>query len=141
VDDASVRTRIPVADLTFDDWRRALDITLDGAFRCAGAALPALRQAGGGRSSNIIGGDALRCDPGRVHVSAAKHGLVGLPPALAEACAEDGITCNAVSPGQMKGPTGAETARRRAGVAALVAHLASPAAADVTGQVISVGPP
>ncbi|MEW2550035.1 SDR family NAD(P)-dependent oxidoreductase [Streptomyces sp. NPDC047002] len=140
VNNAAVRTRIPAAELTFDDWRRALDITLDGAFRCVRAALPALRASGRGRIVNIIGGNALRGDPDRVHVSAAKHGLVGLTLALAEACAGDGITVNAVSPGHLNAPTEAETARNRAEVAAAVAFLASPRAAGVTGEVVSVGP-
>ncbi|MFI6347887.1 SDR family NAD(P)-dependent oxidoreductase [Streptomyces sp. NPDC050560] len=140
VNNASVRTRVPVAELSFEDWRRALDITLDGAFRCVRAALPELRAAGCGRIVNVIGGNALRGDPRRVHVSAAKHGLVGLTLSLAEACAQDGVTVNAVSPGHLNGPTEAETARRRAEVAAAVAFLASPAGAGVTGQVLSVGP-
>jgi NAD(P)-dependent dehydrogenase (short-subunit alcohol dehydrogenase family) len=61
---------------------------------------------------------------------------------MASACADDGITVNAVSPGKMQpeGASGHEGERRRAMVAETVAFLASPAAFGVTGQLIEVGP-
>ncbi len=66
--------------------------------------------------------------------------LAGMTLALANACAEDGITVNAVSPGRVTPDDPAETTRRRAGVAETIAFLASPAASEVTGQIIEVGP-
>jgi 3-oxoacyl-[acyl-carrier protein] reductase len=140
VNNASLRTRIPIGEMTFDHWRHVQAVTLDGAFRCVSSALPALRASGDGRIVNIAGVNALRGDPTRVHVSAAKHGLVGLTLALADACAADGITVNAVSPGRMNADGEAESARRRDRLASTVAFLASPQAGDVTGQVIEVGP-
>ena len=68
---------------------------------CVLAALPRLRTGGGGRVVSIIGGNALRGDPGRFHVSAAKYGLIGMTKALAAACAADHVNVNAVSPSQM----------------------------------------
>ena len=62
-------------------------VTLDGAFQCVLAALPRLRASGGGRIITMIGANALHGDPGRVHVSAAKHGLIGMTKSLALACA------------------------------------------------------
>ncbi|GAA3749731.1 SDR family oxidoreductase [Streptomyces tremellae] len=76
-------------------------------------------------ATNVVSA-LLRGEADRVHVSAAKHGLVGLTLALAEACAGDGSTVNAVSPGHLNAPAEAETARDRAEVAAAVAFLASP---------------
>ncbi|GHJ41572.1 SDR family NAD(P)-dependent oxidoreductase [Streptomyces sp. TS71-3] len=141
VNNAALRERVPLAEMTFEDWRRAHTVTLDGAFRCAQAVLPALRASGGGRIVNLLGANALRGDPERVHVSAAKHGLVGLTLALANACASEGITVNAVSPARMHADTGAERARRREQVADLVAHLALPASGGISGQVIEAGGP
>jgi 3-oxoacyl-[acyl-carrier protein] reductase len=142
VNNAALRTRIPLPELTIADWQAVRSVTLDGAVHCALAALPRLRANGGGRIITMIGGNALRGDPGRVHVSAAKHGLIGLTKALAAACVDDGITVNAVSPGKMR-PEGAseqEGERRRAMVAAAVVFLASDAGSGVTGQLIEVGP-
>lgn len=140
VNNASVRGRKPVDELSFEDWRAVHAVTLDGAFRCVQAVLPMMRAAGSGRVVNMIGKNVLAGDPTRVHVSSAKHGLIGLTLALAKACADDGITVNAVSPGHMNADTEAESARRRAQVAGVVAFLASPAADDVTAQVIEVAP-
>jgi len=75
-------------------------VTLDGAMNWrAGAACPAAGR--GGSVVSIIGGNALRGDPGRFHVSAAKYGLIGMTKALAAACAPDHVNVNAVSPSHM----------------------------------------
>jgi 3-oxoacyl-[acyl-carrier protein] reductase len=140
VNNAAVRTRVPVAAMTFEDWRAVLSVTLDGAFHCVRTALPLLRAAGAGRVVNLVGANALAGDPERLHVSAAKHGLVGMTLSLASACAADGITVNAVSPGKMNPPDDTLAAARRARLAATVAFLASPDGGDITGQVVEVGP-
>jgi 3-oxoacyl-[acyl-carrier protein] reductase len=142
VNNAALRTRVPVSELTVADWQAVRSVTLDGAMHCVLEALPRLRTAGEGRIITMIGGNALRGDPDRVHVSAAKHGLIGMTKALAAACASDDITANAVSPGKMnpEGATEEEAERRRQSVADTVAYLASARAHGVTGQVIEVGP-
>ncbi|WNG86332.1 SDR family NAD(P)-dependent oxidoreductase [Mycobacterium sp. ITM-2016-00317] len=142
VNNAALRTRVPLSELMIEDWQAVRSVTLDGAMHCALTALPRLRATDSGRIVTMIGGNALRGDPGRVHVSAAKHGLVGMTKALAAACADDGITVNAVSPGKMR-PDNAneqEAERRRGMVAQTVAFLASAAAFGVTGQLIEAGP-
>jgi 3-oxoacyl-[acyl-carrier protein] reductase len=142
VNNAALRTRIEVSDLTLADWQAVRSVTRDGAMACVLAALPRMRQAGDGRIITMIGANALRGDPGRVHVSAAKHGLIGMTMALAAAVATDGITVNAVSPGKMnpEHASAAGTDRRRESVSDTVAFLASPAACGITGQLIEVGP-
>lgn len=142
VNNAALRTRIPLSELTMADWQAVRAVTLDGAMHCALAALPRLRASGDGRIITMIGGNALRGDPGRVHVSAAKHGLIGMTKAMAAGCESDSVTVNAVSPGKMnpEGAAEAEAERRRNQVADTVAFLASPAAAGITGQLIEVGP-
>ncbi len=142
VNNAGARTRVPVYDVTTADWAAVRSVTLDGAMNCVLTALPRLRTAGGAIVS-VIGGNALRGDPDRFHVSAAKYGLVGMTKALAAACSADDVTVNAVSPSNMVPEAGPdaerETRRRREAVADTVAFLVSPAACDVTGQVVDVG--
>ncbi|HEY6645647.1 MAG TPA: SDR family oxidoreductase, partial [Mycobacterium sp.] len=97
VNNASYRPRQRVQAITEDDWHQVRSVTLDGAFRCIRCALSVLIP--GGRIINILGRNALAGDPERVHLSAAKHGLLGLTLALAKALYEDGVAVNAVSPG------------------------------------------
>ncbi len=120
VNNASFRPRQRVQTITEEDWHQVRSVTLDGAFRCIRHALPALIP--GGRIVNILGRNALAGDPERVHLSAAKHGLLGLTIALAAALRDDGVAVNAVSPGvDSDGP---ELDRCRAEIASQVAHLA-----------------
>jgi NAD(P)-dependent dehydrogenase (short-subunit alcohol dehydrogenase family) len=137
VNNASYRPRQPVHAITEDDWGRVREVTLDGAFRCIRLGLPDLRP--GGRIVNILGRNALNGDPERVHLSAAKHGLLGLTLALAAALREDGVAVNAVSPGiDVDVSDGPELDRCRAEVAAQVARLAFAHAAEETGTVVRV---
>ena len=134
VNNASYRPRQRVQTITEDDWHQVRSVTLDGAFRCIRCALPALIP--GGRIVNILGRNALAGDPERVHLSAAKHGLLGLTLALAAALRDDGVAVNAVSPGvDTEGP---ELDRCRAEIASQVARLAFADAAELTGTVVRV---
>ena len=134
VNNASYRPRQRVQAITEDDWHQVRSVTLDGAFHCIRAALPALIP--GGRIVNILGRNALAGDPERVHLSAAKHGLLGLTLALAKALRDDGVAVNAVSPGvDTEGP---ELDRCRAEIASQVARLAFADASELTGTVVRV---
>jgi NAD(P)-dependent dehydrogenase (short-subunit alcohol dehydrogenase family) len=134
VNNASYRPRQPVSTITEDDWHQVRSVTLDGAFRCIRHALPALIP--GGRIVNILGRNALAGDPERVHLSAAKYGLLGLTVALAAALRDEGVAVNAVSPGvDAEGP---ELDRCRTEIASQVARLAFVEAAELSGTVVRV---
>jgi NAD(P)-dependent dehydrogenase (short-subunit alcohol dehydrogenase family) len=136
VNNASYRPRQRVETITEDDWHQVRSVTLDGAFRCIRHGLPALVP--GGRIVNILGRNALAGDPQRVHLSAAKHGLLGLTLALANALRDDGVAVNAVSPGIEPDVTDDLELRCRAEIASQVARLAFADAAETTGTVIRV---
>lgn len=135
VNNASLRRVQAVDDITSSDFREVLDVTLDGAFVCVRHSLPLL--GAGSRIINVLGANAINGDARRVHVSAAKHGLLGLTLALAEALGPRGVTVNAVSPGiQADDAAGLRASQRR--VASVVSLLASVEAAGVTGAVLKV---
>jgi 3-oxoacyl-[acyl-carrier protein] reductase len=136
VNNASYRPRQPVHTITEDDWQRVREVTLDGAFRCIRAGLPALCP--GGRIVNILGRNALNGDPEKVHVSAAKHGLLGLTLALAAALRGEGVAVNAVSPGIDADASDELVRRCRGEIADQVAQLSFANAADLTGSVVTV---
>ena len=138
------------------DWKRALDVNLNGTYYCCRAALrPLLKAKDAGRIINITSITAEVGSAGQAPYVAAKAGVIGLTKTLAREYASRGITANAVSPGYIDTDMTASelpAARReelmktiplgRVGapedVAAAVAYLASPAAAYVTGQVLRV---
>ena len=96
---ASYRKETLFVDMTFEEWRRVMSITLDGSFHCIKASLPHLIKAGGGSIVTLGGDSALSGAVGKVNSSAGKNGLVGMTRALAKELAQYGIRVNCVSPG------------------------------------------
>ncbi|MDP3715916.1 MAG: SDR family NAD(P)-dependent oxidoreductase, partial [Burkholderiales bacterium] len=80
---ASVRREIPFADMSFEEWRQVMSISLDGSFHCVKAVLPGMLAAGRGSIITLAGDTALTGAVGKVHSSSAKSGLVGMTRALA----------------------------------------------------------
>ena len=96
---ASYRKETPFVDMTFEEWRRVMSITLDGSFHCIKASLPHLIKSGSGNIVTLGGDNALSGGVGKVNSSTAKNGLVGMTRALAKELAQYGIRVNCVSPG------------------------------------------
>ncbi|HEU4659787.1 MAG TPA: SDR family oxidoreductase [Pseudolabrys sp.] len=99
VNNAGMRAEQPFEQMTYADWRKIMDVTLDGAFHCVKACLSALKNSGAGAIVNFGGMSAHRGARDRAHVITAKAGLIGFTRALAHDLAADGITVNCVVPG------------------------------------------
>jgi NAD(P)-dependent dehydrogenase (short-subunit alcohol dehydrogenase family) len=140
-----------VADLTYEKWREVVATDLDGAFLCAQRAIAHIRA--GGHPGRIINVTSVHEHVPRLGASAycaAKSGLGMLTKVLALELAEEGITVNSVAPGEiateMTGQEESEAyAAERPGnpigrpghvneVASVIAFLASPRSAYVTGS-------
>ena len=101
ITNASVRSQIPFAEMTLNDWHKVLSVPLDGTFLCAKAALPYFKIRSWGRIITLGGVSAYIGTPERVHLLTAKAGLVGLTRGLAAELAPFGVTCNVISPGHI----------------------------------------
>ena len=89
----------PGPDFDVDAYRRAMGVNLDGVVFGTQAALPALRERGGGAivaTASLAGLMGVPMDP---IYCANKHAVVGFTRAMAELLAGEGIRYNAVCPG------------------------------------------
>src|SRR3954447_9557135 len=55
VNNAALRREKPFDEMSHAEWREIMDVTLDGAFHCVKACLPALKKSGAGTIINIGG--------------------------------------------------------------------------------------
>jgi len=99
VDCAGIIDPQPSVEVSDAAWQRMLAVQLDGTFRCARAAYPALVASGGGTIVNIASIAAHVGIPGRLSYSAAKGAIEAMTRVLAVEWAQDGIRVNAVAPG------------------------------------------
>jgi NAD(P)-dependent dehydrogenase (short-subunit alcohol dehydrogenase family) len=83
---------------------RILDVNLKGPLLCARAAIPALRERGGGSIIFVSSVQAYLGLPGCVTYVAAKAGLVAAARTLAVEVGPLGIRVNAIAPGTMDTP-------------------------------------
>lgn len=104
VNSAGVSLWRPLAETTYEDWRRVHSIDLDGPFLVTRAALPLLRAAGGGTIVNLASGAGMRPLPNLGAYCSAKAGLVMLGRALALELAGENIRVNTVAPGPIHTP-------------------------------------
>jgi 3-oxoacyl-[acyl-carrier protein] reductase len=148
---ASIRKETAFIDMSYEEWRSLLSITLDGSFFCTKACLPSMIKAGGGSIIALGGMTALSGAKKRVHGSVGKHGLWGMTRALAKELGEHRINVNCVAPGQMDTARAADRSARAPvsnvpmgrrstpeEVAGIVRYLCTPAAAMISGQLIYV---
>lgn len=150
----------PIDQVSDADWARILDVNLTGAFRCARAVAPYMKErrhgrivtisSGAGRSTSLTGIQAY---------TAAKAGQIGLTRQLARELGPWGITVNAIAPGfvlsnpatqrqwESYGESGQQAlvedlALKRLGTPEDIAYgvlfFASDRAAWCTGQVLSI---
>jgi glucose 1-dehydrogenase len=153
VNNAGIEKEVPFLDLDEGTWDAIIGVNLKGSFLCAQACARAMRDQG--RGGAIVNISSIHEDypfPGYTPYCASKGGLRMLMRNLSVELAQYGIRVNNVAPGAIATPINSatlanpekmETLHRiiplgrmgqPADVAEVVAFLASPAAAYVTGS-------
>ena len=89
----------PFLEMSSDDWRKIIDINLNGPALVTKAMLPLMVGRGWGRVVNIGSASIYGGVPGQSHYVSAKAGNVGLTRCLAREFGDEGITVNLVAPG------------------------------------------
>lgn len=85
-------------ELNPEDWRRVMEVNLNGPFYCCHAIVPHLLQNGYGRIVNIASIAGKEGNPNAAHYSVSKAGVIALTKSLGKELATSNITVNAVAP-------------------------------------------
>src|SRR5262245_3788638 len=141
-------------DQRLDLWERDLRVNLTGAFNCAQAVWPHMKERGWGRIVNMASVAGTLGGFGQASYASTKAGLLGLTKSLALEGARHGITVNAIVPGiigteafsfgnpEMNERMVKRTAMRRVGdpqdIANAIAFLCSDLASYITGVGLNV---
>jgi hypothetical protein len=150
VNNSGTGDNAPLLEMTLEQWRHTMAADLDGAFVCIQRAAKRMVDAGnGGRIIAVTSVHEHQPRVGSSAYDAAKHGLGGLIKTVALELGRHEITANSVAPGEIATPMTGQTdqdprSEERPGVplgrpgdarevAAVIAFLASPASAYVTG--------
>ena len=94
----------PLHKLAFADWRKVMNVHLDGAFLVTRAALKQMYASGGGTMLYMGSVHSLEASPLKAPYVAAKHGMLGLCRAVAKEGAEHGVSSNIICPGFVRTP-------------------------------------
>ena len=139
-------------NMSLDEWKAVVDVHLNGAFYVSRAAAPHFKTQGGGSYVHMTSTSGLIGNPGQSNYAAAKLGIVALSKGIALDMARYKVRSNCIAPWAWTAMTAsvpADTPEAQARldklktmeprkIAPLAVHLASDAAADVSGQIFGV---
>jgi NAD(P)-dependent dehydrogenase (short-subunit alcohol dehydrogenase family) len=89
----------PFTEIPLAEWRQVMDVNVASMFLTCRAAVPAMRERGGGKIVNISSGTPFRGVPFLLHYVTSKGAIVALTRALAKELGKDNIHVNCVAPG------------------------------------------
>jgi 3-oxoacyl-[acyl-carrier protein] reductase len=95
---------LPLADYPLEQWRKVIDINLNGCFYCNRAVVPHMLAQNYGRIVNIASIAGKEGNPNASAYSTSKAGVIGMTKSLAKELAKTNITVNCVTPAAVRTP-------------------------------------
>ena len=145
------RTWKPFSEVSYDEWRKFMDINVMGTVYFTKELIDGMVERGWGRVINIASVAGVYGNRNMVQYSATKGAVIAMTKALAKEVAGTGVTVNATSPGSVSDSANPDIdftsesdlsymGRTGSGAenAGLVCYLASEAASYVSGQNIQI---
>jgi 3-oxoacyl-[acyl-carrier protein] reductase len=152
VNNAGIHNDAIFPGMSLQQWQEVMDVSVNGFYHVTHTLMMPMIRCRWGRIINVSSIAAIMGNRGQVNYAAAKGAINAATKSLSLEVASRGITVNAVAPGiidtaMIDGSFDADMIKqmvpmKRAGkaeeVADLVSFLASPRAAYITGQIISI---
>lgn len=152
VNNAGIHDDAVFPGMSPEQWHSVMDVSVNGFYNVTHTLMMPMIRTRWGRIINVSSIAALTGNQGQVNYAAAKGAINSATKSLAREVASRGITVNAVAPGIIdtamsqhvfgKEEIAQMVPMKRAGtpheVAELIGFLASPHAAYITGQIISI---
>lgn len=105
INNAAIFSRITMApfwELPVEEWKRAVDVNVNGAFFCSRAAVHPMMEAKWGRIINVSSGTMMMGRPNYLHYITTKAAMIGMSRSMARELGPHGITVNTFWPGVMQ---------------------------------------
>ncbi len=152
VNNAGIHDDAIMAGMKADQWKKVIDVSLNGFFNVTQPLLLPMMQTRWGRIVNLSSVAGVMGNRGQANYAAAKSGLHGASKSLAIEMGSRGITVNVVAPGVIESSMTKEVfsdemikqmipmqhAGKAEDVANLIAFLVSDEARYISGQIIGV---
>ncbi|HEY0421212.1 MAG TPA: SDR family NAD(P)-dependent oxidoreductase, partial [Acetobacteraceae bacterium] len=94
----------PSWEYRIEDWKRVIDINVNGVFYCNRAVVPHMLKSGRGRIVNIASIAGKEGNPNAAAYSASKAAVIGLTKSLGKELAQTDIRVNCVTPAAVRTP-------------------------------------
>ena len=105
INNAAIFSRITMApfwELPVEEWERAVQVNVNGAFYCSRAVVPAMQEARWGRIVNVSSGTTQLGLPNYLHYITTKSAMVGMTRSMSTELGPWNITVNTFWPGVMQ---------------------------------------
>jgi NADP-dependent 3-hydroxy acid dehydrogenase YdfG/uncharacterized protein YciI len=138
VNGAGVMLLAPISEATPDEWRRMVELNLLALMHVTQAALPVMRQSGGGHIVNVASLAGRVANPGASAYAATKFGVVGFSESVRREVFKDRIRVTVIEPGVVATELGDHivNAKARQGLVERLASMEPLRADDVAAAIL-----